>query len=186
MPIKRTPKNQRPPLEMIQPEPRPDNIIGIDPDVDRSGVVWLHPATKQLECHALPFPELLDYLQYAKKYGADHNESLVVVVEAGWLNEKSCYHTAQGKGAQRIAKNVGANHQVGKEIIKICRHWNIPVIEQAPLRKTWSGPDRKITAKELHAITGLGGRNNQEERDACLLAWKHAGLPMIVTNLKTE
>lgn len=185
MPIKRIPKDQRPALEITPPSSKPDNIIGIDPDVDRSGVAWLHPATREMECHALPFPELLDYLQYAKKSCQENNQSLVVVVEAGWLNTKSCYHAARGKGAERIAKNVGANHQAGKEIIKMCEHWGIPVIAQPPLRKTWAGPDRKITAQELYAITGMGGRNNQEMRDACLLAWNHADLPIIISNNKT-
>lgn len=182
MTIKRSPKNQSPAPKVIPLPSRTDNIIGIDPDVDRSGVAWLHPTTREMECDALPFPELLDYLQYAKKFGQENNQSLVVVVEAGWLNEKSCYHTAKGKGTERIAKNVGANHQVGKEIIKMCEHWSIPVVAQPPLRKVWSGPDRKITAQELYTITGLGGRNNQEMRDACLLAWNHADLPIIITN----
>ena len=188
MPIKRTPKDQRAALEITPPASKPENIIGIDPDVDRSGVAWLHPSTKELECHALPFPELLDYLQHAKKYGQDHNESLVVVVEAGWMNAKSCYHAARGKGAERIAKNVGANHQVGKEIIRMCVHWGITVIAQGPLHKVWAGKDGKITHKELTAFASISNklRTTQDMRDACLLAWDYAGLPIVITNLRTK
>jgi hypothetical protein len=44
-----------------------DNIIAVDPDVESSGVTWLHPATKRMEIAALPFFELQDYLQHCKQ-----------------------------------------------------------------------------------------------------------------------
>ena len=39
-------------------------------------------------------------------------------------------------------------------------------------------PGLKITADELQQITGLIGRTNQESRDAVLLAWCYANLPI--------
>ena len=49
-----------------------------------------------------------------------------------------------------------------------------------PLRKIWHGRDKKITHDELCQITKMINvrRTNQEERDAALLAWEHAGLPI--------
>ncbi|MDR1339587.1 MAG: hypothetical protein LBK58_06010 [Prevotellaceae bacterium] len=38
----------------------------------------------------------------------------------------------------------------------------------------------QITHKELAAFTGITGRNNQEERDAALIAWVWAGLEVKV------
>jgi hypothetical protein len=105
-------------------------------------------------------------------------EPFVVVVEAGWLNTISNYHTAAGRRGQRIAKNVGANHQVGKIIVQMCKSYGIEVVEQRPLKKMWHGKDGKITREELAAFTGLKEQNNQEERDAALIAWIYAGLPI--------
>ena len=42
----------------------------------------------------------------------------------------------------------------------------------------WQGKDGKITQQEIASFTGITGRNNQEERDAALLAWVYAGLPI--------
>ena len=102
----------------------------------------------------------------------------MVVVEAGWLNKVSNYHTAAGRRGQRIAKNVGANHQVGKMIVEMAKHYGIEVVEQAPLRKCWKGKNGKITHEELASFTGLMGKTNQDARDAALLAWIYANLPI--------
>lgn len=40
--------------------------------------------------------------------------------------------------------------------------------------------DGKITHEELAYFTGIMGRTNTEMRDAALLAWNHAGLPIRV------
>ena len=155
-----------------------DNVIGIDPDKVKSGVAWLKPSTSQLEISNLSFPLLLEYLQFAKQKGEELNESLVVVVEAGWMNAKSCFHAAQGKQAEKIAKDVGANHETGRKIIEMCEHYGINVVAKAPLAKCWKGKDKKITHEELASFTGIMGRTNQDARDAALLAWTFAGLPI--------
>ena len=155
-----------------------DNIIAIDPDKEKSGVAFLKRSTRQLELSNLAFPLLLDYLQHAKKKGEETHESLIVVVEAGWMNAKSCFHAAQGKQAEKIAKDVGANHETGRKIIEMCEHYGIEVIAQAPLRKCWRGKDGKITHEELAYFTGITGRENQDARDAGLLAWNYAGMPI--------
>ena len=155
-----------------------DNVIAIDPDKVKSGVAWLKPSTRQMELSNFSFPMLLEYIQYAKRKSEELNESLVVVVEAGWMNAKSCFHAAQGKQAEKIAKDVGANHETGRKIIEMCEHYGINVIAKAPLLKCWKGKDKKITHEELASFTGIMGRTNQDARDAALLAWVYAGLPI--------
>lgn len=155
-----------------------DNVIAIDPDKVKSGVAWLKPSTRQMELSNFSFPMLLEYLQYAKRKSEELNESVVVVVEAGWMNAKSCFHAAQGKQAEKIAKDVGANHETGRKIIEMCEHYGINVIAKAPLAKCWKGKDKKITHEELASFTGIMGRTNQDARDAALLAWVYAGLPI--------
>ena len=155
---------------------KPNYIIGIDPDVTESGIATLEIATKNLVVNTMNFPRLIDFLQFISKEKG--KESICVVVEAGWLNTISNYHTAAGRRGQRIAKNVGANHQVGKLIIEMCKNYGIPVETMKPLKKMWRGKDGKITQEEIASFTGITGRNNQEERDAALIAWAHAGLPI--------
>ena len=60
----------------------------------------------------------------------------------------------------------------------MCEHWKIPYEFVKPLKKIWQGRDRKITAEELEQVTGKMIRTNQEGRDAALLAWTHADLPV--------
>ena len=150
----------------------------IDPDKEKSGVAFLKVKTRQLEVTNLSFPLLLEYLQHAKAKRDETGESLIVVVEAGWMNKKSCFHAAQGKQAEKIAKDVGANHETGRKIIEMCEHWGIEVLPHIPLLKCWKGKDRKITHEELASFTGIMGRTNQDARDAALLAWTYAGLPI--------
>ena len=151
-----------------------NNIIAIDCDVDKSGVAYLFVPTREFTLSSLTFPKLLDYLQTVKFTIID----VVVIVEAGWLNAKSNFHGQSGNAGQRIAKNVGANHQTGKHIIEMCKHIGLEVVEQKPIAKTWRGRDKKITHEELAYFTGIMGKTNQEERDAALLAWNYAGLPI--------
>jgi hypothetical protein len=54
------------------------------------------------------------------------------------------------------------------------------------LRKIWKGTDGKITQDELEQITGIKGKTNQDGRDAALLAWVFAELPIQINNKKTS
>lgn len=159
---------------------RPDCIIGIDPDREKSGVAFLNVSTRMMEAAPIPFPELLEYLQEKRDRLKALGKSLLVVVEAGWLVTKSNYHPFQGHRAEKISKDVGANHETGRKIIEMCGHYGIDVLAHYPLKKCWKGRDGKITAEELEAVTGYSGRTNQDVRDAALLAWYSAGLPIVI------
>ena len=156
---------------------RKGTIVAVDPDTEKSGVAFLRPGTRMLEAAGMTFPQLLDFLLACKEESGRSGEPLTVVVEAGWLVQKSNFHGQSGRRAERIAKNVGANHETGRKIVEMCRHYGIDVVEKHPLKKIWKGRDGKITAKELESLTGLSGRTSQDMRDAALLAWDFAGLP---------
>ena len=155
-------------------------IIGIDPDVHKSGVAFLDTRTKQLEISTLEFYQLIKYIEWAHDRSIENNQSLIVIIEAGWLNSKSNFHGETGARAQRIAKNVGANHQTGKHIVDMCEGIGVDVVLQKPLNKGWKGRDGKITHEELAYFTGITGKTSQDGRDAGLIAWNYAGLPMKV------
>ena len=155
-----------------------DIIIGIDPDVDKSGVALLNTASRCMETSAYDFPNLIDLLIAKRDEAKEKNLSLIVVVEASWLVQKANYHAHYGRAGDAISRKVGENHEVGKLIIQMCKHHSITAIEMHPLKKMWRGKDGKITAEELQQMCGIFGRTNQEMRDACLIAWCYANFPL--------
>lgn len=163
-----------------------NRIIAIDPDVDKSGVAELHVPTRRIEATTLCFPDLMDYLQHVKANLTDKGESVVVIVEAGWMNESN-WHIGMVRSIAAAAKtgqNTGRNHEVARKIAEMSRHYGLETKEVKPLRKCWKGADGKITHAELESlleasgITPLTGRTNQELRDAVLLSVFHSGIPV--------
>lgn len=164
-----------------------DVVIGIDPDKDKSGVAYLNVANRHLELAALPFVETLDYLAYCKRQADESGNKVIVVIEGGWLN-RSVWHVMPSDTKAVAAKKgyaVGQNHQTGMFLQECCEKIGLPCKVVKPLRKCWQGHDRKITHEELVCITGiLTRRTNQEERDAALLAWVEANLPIRIKPIK--
>lgn len=154
-----------------------DIIIGIDPDVEASGVATLIRGTKKIDATTMTLPVLMDYLRRVRY----PTLTIAVVVEASWTTAHN-FHSLPSDSKAVSAKegyHVGRNHQIGIDIADIARHFSLDVRLQPPLRKIWKGKDRKITHEEICAITGYTAkRSNQEERDAMLLAWTSANLPI--------
>ncbi len=156
-------------------------VVGVDPDSRKSGMAILYRDIKTFHSvESLPFPILLRMLELVK-------DKAVVVIEGGWLNESNWH--LQGKAATpakaaAMGRNVGMNHQTGILLAEMCESMDIPYEIVKPLPKGWSGPDRKITSEELEYFTGWKRRTNQDARDAALLAWNYAGLPIKVKTWK--
>lgn len=131
-------------------------IIGIDPDLEKSGVAIL---SHSLELKNLTFAETVDLFR------SQQDQIKKVVIEAGWLNKKSNVHGRYGQSksaGERIAKNVGENHATGKLLVEMAKSLNLNVVEVRPTRK-------KKNSEEFNRITGWVGRSNQEQRDAAML-----------------
>jgi hypothetical protein len=148
--------------------------IGVDPDVDSSGfAVWDSVLKEFSEINAY---RIFDLLAWIDTYIAEGHD-VKVVIEAGWLNKKSNFHgnAKQSKSVgEKIAKSVGANHQVGRVIVEYCQVKNISYVEQKPLPKKWGKNKReKISAEEFKKISGWSGRTNSEKRDAAMLVFHY-------------
>lgn len=167
---------------------KPQFIIGIDPDVDKSGIGIINttsPAGIIIDYTSLPLPELIEQVVKTAELAAPH--PCRIFIEAGWLN-KGNWHLNPCDNKQLAAakgRQAGRNHQLGLDICALLDHRGIQHTEVLPLVKCWKGKDRKITHDELNTIVrwvnGVGlprGRSNQEERDAMLLAWEKSGLPI--------
>lgn len=141
-------------------------IIGIDPDIKKSGVAIKNAVKRKFEVKNLTFFELFDFLHL-------HQANIRQVrVEASWLIKKAVWH-GEGRGegtAARVGMYTGANHEVGRKIIEMCIYIGIDAQEVMPLKKCWKGPDGKITHKEIAMmVQDLPKQTNQEQRDALLL-----------------
>lgn len=159
---------------------KPDIIIGIDPDVNKSGVAQLGMAGREMGVFSLSFPELLDYLQSMRQREMVEGSRVLVVVEASWRISTN-WHIKREDNARTVAskgKDAGRCHEVGRKIVECARHYGLEVNEQLPLKKIWKGKDGKITDEEIKVFMPIKGRTNQEERDAMLLAWNASGLPI--------
>lgn len=161
---------------------RPDILIGIDPDVDRNGAALLDIRQRKLEISTLAFPDLIDYILYQQRAAEVQGRILKVVVEAGWMNQGNWHLRNSDTKAVAVAKGVhqGRNEQVSRLIGEMCQHHHVQYEFIRPLRKIWKGENGKITHEELAYFTGIHGRTNQEGRDAALIAWTYAGLPVRV------
>ena len=164
-------------------------VIGIDPDVIKSGGCLISRAKREMEVVYLNFPEMLEwvkakYNEWAEIYKEKAPNSFMVYVEAGWLNKGNWHVTESRNGhfspsawAAAVGKSDGECSAVSKKLIECFEYYNIPVSPIKPLRKCWKGRDRKITHEELlkeldiyKVQHKLGKRSNQECRDAILLS----------------
>ena len=170
-------------------QPTRHYTIGIDPDVEKNGVAVVEKETKKLECSALTFAQTLDYLQWVCSRASEVGAEVKVYIEAGWLNRTNWHLQRTDNRGQVVAKGVsqGRNEQVSRLLGEMCEAYGMQWQFVKPFRKVWSGRDRKITHEELSAVTGLVyGRTNQEMRDAALIAWVSAGLPVRVIKRKDK
>lgn len=136
--------------------------IGIDPDVDKSGFAVWDSDSKTLEvvfCES--FFEILENIEFQII-----SFDVTVIIEAGWLIKKSNWHNKKRQTkavGEKIAKAVGANHQIGKLFVEYCKINNIKFIEVKPMGKK--------NAEQFKKITGWAKRTNSEVRDAAMLVY---------------
>lgn len=141
---------------------KPEIMIGIDPDIIKSGVAFYIIKDKCFQfLNCLPFFDVIHMLECYKKFKMNY----AVRLEAGWLIKKSNWHQEQGNfRREKIAKNVGENHCIGKLFEQFMIKENISYQLVKPLGK--------LTHKEFCNITGWSGtKTNQEKRDAAMLVW---------------
>lgn len=144
--------------------------IGIDPDVERSGIAVYSNGSLTL-VDAVSLQSLITYFRELHDTGL----RACVFVEASWLMGAHNYHAQPADSKAVAAKkgyHVGRNHQVGIDIRDIARLFGFIVTEVKPLRKFGTGKDRKTTHEEMVYLCRMYGcefpkkRSNQEERDA--------------------
>lgn len=168
---------------------KPAFVVGIDPDAEKSG--WGVVNVKDrivVRIDTISFPDLVVELKSLRdrQLSADNRDDVLVVIEGGWLN-KGNWHIQHGMTVTKAAalgRRTGMNHQAGMMIAELCKAWGINYRVVPPLRKGWKGPNGKITHEEFNNFAPLPkNRTSQDARDATLLAWVYADLPIRVKSI---
>lgn len=151
-------------------------ILGIDPDISKSGLALLDCGRREIVyASALAFPDAVRYLDWLAT-----QENARVVIEDSWnaTHNWHLYRMSTAK-ASAIGRSVGMCHAAGMLLEQMARDRGLDVTLMKPLKKCWKGADGKITQAEIvQFVRGMPTRCNQEVRDAALLAWCFAGLPV--------
>lgn len=137
---------------------KPQIIIGIDPDVEASGLGIINTTSAAgllVDYMTLPLPKLVEQLEAVAT--TDPGTPVRIFIEAGWLN-KGNWHLNPHDNKQLAAakgRQAGRNHQLGLDLCALLDHRGIPHTEVLPLIKCWKGKDRKITHEELDTEAGM-------------------------------
>lgn len=167
---------------------KPDVILSIDPDIDKSGFSRIDIDTRKIQLFSLTFPEVIKMCDSVRKECESAGKRLKIIVEAGWIN-KGYWHVNPYDSkamAARKGHDVGLNHGTGINLVSYLKSSGYDVEEVRPLRKCWKGKDGKITAEEFKEITGYDKRSSQDCRDAGLIGWIIAGFPVRIKSAKNK
>ena len=170
-------------------------FVGIDPDVEKSGLAIVD---KQARCvtyaGALTFPEVITHLRMIAQEHAQEMSRVLIVIEdsdtsTNWHTNKLMTNGQPLKNklstAAAIGRSAGMCHATLRHLKECAEQMGLPVLMQPPFRKYWKGPDGKITHEECAEFAvGLPKRTNQEVRDAVLLAWLSANIPIRIQPIK--
>lgn len=135
-------------------------LIGIDPDVDKSGIAIIQGEKVTLD--NMTFFQLFDYLKFYK----EKEEKPIVYIECGFLNKSNWHRKSAFSSAMnsKIGERTGANFETAKKICEMCEYLNLPHVK---LKPTSSKKDSDFFKK----LTGINFRTNQEQRDAFMLIY---------------
>lgn len=184
--------------EIFKAKKEAEVFYAIDPDSGKSGWAAVSVLKRTIKSDCRTFSGILDFLDLLKcsfEMGVEPKEFAkilkkpFIIIEGGWLNESNWHVRGKSMSPARaaaIGRSVGMNHQTGILIAQMCETYGLPYEVVKPLPKHWKGKDGKITAEELAYFTGYTQRTNQDQRDAILLAWTYAGLPIRVKPIEKD
>lgn len=92
-------------------------IVGIDPDVTKSGIAWIKGG--KLYCSSMSFWELLEFLRQ------NRDEISIVYLEGSFRNVHVWHSGKSPEALAAIAVRVGRNHQTGIFIMEFLQNLQI-------------------------------------------------------------
>jgi len=132
-------------------------LIGIDPDVDKSGVAVKIDGS--ISTTLLRFFELFDFLKKAKDKG-----EVFVVLEAGFLNKGNWHTKKNGSAALNayIGSQTGRNHETAHKLEEMLQYLEIKYRLVRPTKS-------KKGVRFFRMATGIQKKVTQDEIDAAML-----------------
>lgn len=148
-------------------------IIGIDPDIEKSGVAILKENT--IMTYNYSFSHLC-YNLFTKLKELKKTTDIKVIVEASWQinNLYNKFRSLPSAVGSKIGIKIGLNHGVGRLICETARYNDLETEEVMPIKI--ENKKGKLSTTELRAMGSrykieiLKQELNQEERDAAMLA----------------
>ena len=165
----------------------PKTILAIDPDIERSGFALLD--TQGRTFTMVQTFTISEAVKTLDALAAGDDKPLVVIEDSdtstNWHVQKLLASGYPLRRKLNTAAAIGRSAGLCHAIIRVLREYaesvGLEVRMQKPLRKCWKGPNGKITHDECRQfMRNLPTRTNQEMRDAALLCWVVAGLPIKV------
>ncbi|CCG99815.1 hypothetical protein FAES_1805 [Fibrella aestuarina BUZ 2] len=159
-------------------QPKCRYVAGIDPDIDKSGLVIYDRDERRWLCLTIPVAELREKILGFSALDIE------IIVEAGWLvggfhhmagmpaNLRSRGVNAQLAYVGEACTRVGQNFGVGKTIVALLQAEGYEVklvTPPKPPRRKPGEPKVKMKwdAEKFMHLTGLDYGHNEEIRDAC-------------------
>lgn len=147
-----------------------ENVVGVDPDLHKSGLaIWSNTKKCWLFHGSVPNEDLPETIA---KYCSSENTN--VYVEAGWMNKKANFRGGSYMVAQAKARNVGENAGAGKMLIRMIEKLGFEVWPVRPLSKangilkTIQGSWTEYGREFIKRASGIN-RMNDDVRDAVYL-----------------
>lgn len=141
--------------------------IGIDPDIDRSGVaVWDSQEKEFYFLNTLDFFPLFHFL-YNEFHPIHQNKCALLRIEAGFLNKSNWHGGAKFSGSANteIGRRTGINHATAMLIEKMAKDIGIDYELVKPTKS------KVNDANYFKKLTGYTKQTNQEKRDAAMLVY---------------
>lgn len=155
-----------------------EQIIGIDPDLEKSGIAII--VNNKLELLTFNLPTLLYtfFKNLVKQQDENYTLKTTIYVEAAYLvNHFFQPVKASPFVISKINRNIGENHAIAKAIIQSAKACGLNVVPCYPVTSTnYRNRGKKITHPQFlnmlqrNGIHWYGDSSNQETRDAALIA----------------
>lgn len=155
-------------------------LVGIDPDVSKSGFALLDCEAREFtQVEALTFPAVIDRFAELAAMKADGKDIIVVMEDSDLATNWHSNILDSRAVCAAKGRSVGLCHATARHLKECAENFGLEVVMMKPLRKFWKGRDGKITHEEAaYFMRGLPKQTNQESRDAALLAWAYADYPI--------
>lgn len=155
-------------------------IIGVDPDIKKSGfAVWVPDNKRFLEVTTYTKP---DMMQKIFDYSMGYDIHVVIEdsrIESYLYNAHKAYGATKGAHksklgvALKVARDVGRVDMIARDVEDYCIREGITYALISPKSRK-KGVNTKVSAKIFNKMTKWEGRTNEDARDAGMLVagWK--------------